>query len=98
MLPDMLTCRAAILHEFNAPLVVHDDLQVDDPKAGEVLVKLGASGVCRSDLHTIEWTDRVAVPSMLGHEGAGTVEAVGPGVEGLQVGDRVVLEIGRAHV
>ena len=87
----MRTCRAALLHEFNAPLIVHDDLQVDDPKHGEVLVKLGASGVCRSDLHTIEWTGRVAVPSMLGHEGAGTVEAVGPGVEHLQVGDRVVL-------
>ena len=87
----MRTCRAALLHEFNAPLIVHDDLQVDDPKRGEVLVKMGASGVCRSDLHTIEWTGRVAVPSMLGHEGAGTVEAVGPGVEHLQVGDRVVL-------
>lgn len=87
----MRTCRAALLHEFNAPLVVHDDLVVDDPKAGEVLVKLGASGVCRSDLHTIEWTGRVDVPSMLGHEGAGTIEAVGPGVEGLAVGDRVVL-------
>ena len=87
----MRTCRAALLHEFNAPLVVHDDLVVDDPKTGEVLVKLGASGVCRSDLHTIEWTGRVDVPSMLGHEGAGTVEAVGPGVEHLQVGDKVVL-------
>lgn len=87
----MRTCRAALLHEFNAPLVVHDDLQVDDPQAGEVLVRMGASGVCRSDLHTIEWTNRIPVPSMLGHEGAGTVEAVGPGVTGLAVGDRVVL-------
>ena len=87
----MRTCRAALLHEFNAPLVVHDDLEVADPKAGEVLVRMGASGVCRSDLHTIEWTDRVPVPSMLGHEGAGTVEAVGPGVTSLAVGDRVVL-------
>ena len=87
----MRTCRAAILHEFNAPLVIHDDLHVADPKQGEVLVRLGASGVCRSDLHTIEWTGHVAVPSMLGHEGAGTVEAIGPGVEELKVGDRVVM-------
>ena len=87
----MRTCRAALLHEFNAPLIVHDDLVVDDPKQGEVLVKLGASGVCRSDLHTIEWTGRVDVPSMLGHEGAGTIEAVGPGVQNLKVGDKVVL-------
>ena len=87
----MRTCRAALLHEFNAPLIIHDDLVVDDPKQGEVLVKLGASGVCRSDLHTIEWTGRVDVPSMLGHEGAGTVEAVGPGVQNLKVGDKVVL-------
>jgi Zn-dependent alcohol dehydrogenase len=87
----MRTCRAALLHEFNAPLIIHGDLVVDDPKQGEVLVKLGASGVCRSDLHTIEWTGRVDVPSMLGHEGAGTVEAVGPGVQNLKVGDKVVL-------
>ncbi len=87
----MRTCRAAILHEFSAPLIVHDDLVVADPKEREVLVKLGASGVCRSDLHTIEWTDVAPLPSMLGHEGAGTVEAVGPGVTTLAVGDRVVL-------
>ncbi len=87
----MRTARAALLHDFNAPLLIHDDLVVDDPQDGEVLVRMGASGVCRSDLHTIEWTGRVPVPSMLGHEGAGTVEAVGPGVTGLAVGDRVVL-------
>ena len=87
----MLTCRAALLHEFNAPLVIHDNLVVADPKHGEVLVKLGASGVCRSDLHSIEWVDRIPLPSMLGHEGAGTVEAVGPGVTTLKVGDKVVM-------
>jgi Zn-dependent alcohol dehydrogenase len=43
----MPTCRAALLHDFNAPLVIHDNLFVADPKQGEVLVKLGASGVCR---------------------------------------------------
>jgi S-(hydroxymethyl)glutathione dehydrogenase/alcohol dehydrogenase len=71
--------------------MVRDDLEVAAPGPGEVLVRLGASGVCRSDLHSIDWTDRIPVPSMLGHEGAGTVEAIGAGVESVAVGDRVVL-------
>jgi S-(hydroxymethyl)glutathione dehydrogenase/alcohol dehydrogenase len=85
------TCRAAILEAYDAPLVIRDDLEVADPEPGEVLVRLGASGVCRSDLHSIDWTDRLPLPSMLGHEGAGTVEAIGPGVASVKVGDRVVL-------
>ena len=85
------TCRAAILEAYDAPLVIRDDLEVAGPEPGEVLVRLGASGVCRSDLHSIDWTDRLPLPSMLGHEGAGTVEAVGTGVESVRVGDRVVM-------
>jgi Zn-dependent alcohol dehydrogenase len=87
----MQVMRAAILHEYNAPLVVHDNVQVAEPKAGEVLVKLGASGVCRSDVHSSEWVGVQPIPSLLGHEGAGTVVAVGPGVTELAIGDRVVL-------
>lgn len=85
------TCRAALLEAYDAPLVIRDDLEVADPGPGEVLVRLGASGICRSDLHSIDWTDRLPVPSMLGHEGAGTVEAIGSGVTSVALGDRVVL-------
>ena len=67
-------------------------IEVAAPEAGEVLVRIEATGVCHSDLHVIEedgWGH--AYPILLGHEGAGTIEAVGEGVVGLGVGDRVVL-------
>ena len=69
-----------------------EEIEVDAPEAGEVLVRIEASGVCHTDLHVVEedgWGHRL--PVLLGHEGAGTVEAVGDGVEGLAPGDRVVL-------
>ena len=68
------------------------EIRVDAPAAGEVLVRIEATGVCHSDLHAIEqdgWGHEL--PLLLGHEGAGTIEAVGAGVEGLAVGDRVVI-------
>jgi Zn-dependent alcohol dehydrogenase len=72
--------------------VALEEIVVDEPGAGEVAVRIEASGVCHSDLHVVEedgWGH--ALPVLLGHEGAGTVEALGAGVEGLAVGDRVVL-------
>jgi S-(hydroxymethyl)mycothiol dehydrogenase len=69
-----------------------EELELDEPGAGEVLVRIEASGVCHSDLHIVEqdgWGHRL--PVLLGHEGAGVVEAVGDGVSGLSAGDRVVL-------
>jgi Zn-dependent alcohol dehydrogenase len=72
--------------------VALEELQVDGPGAGEVLVRLEATGVCHTDLHVIEedgWGH--PLPVLLGHEGAGTIEALGDGVDGLTVGDRVVL-------
>jgi S-(hydroxymethyl)mycothiol dehydrogenase len=72
--------------------VALEDVQVDEPGAGEVLVRIEATGVCHSDLHVIEedgWGH--PYPVLLGHEGAGTIESVGDGVEGLASGDRVVL-------
>jgi S-(hydroxymethyl)glutathione dehydrogenase/alcohol dehydrogenase len=69
-----------------------EDLELDDPKAGEVLVKLAASGLCHSDEHIITGDMPVpAYPYIGGHEGAGVVEKVGPGVTTLKVGDHVVL-------
>jgi S-(hydroxymethyl)glutathione dehydrogenase / alcohol dehydrogenase len=81
--------RAAVMHEPGALVV--EELVVEDPLAGEVVVRMSAVGVCGTDLHSYkgEW-DR-PTPIVLGHEGAGTVEAVGADVAGLREGDRVVL-------
>jgi S-(hydroxymethyl)glutathione dehydrogenase/alcohol dehydrogenase len=82
--------RAAVLEEFGQPLVVQDvDLQ--EPKAGEVLVRLVACGVCHTDLYTASGADPTGyAPCVLGHEGAGVVEKVGEGVTLVRPGDHVV--------
>lgn len=84
------TIRAAVLHEFGRPLVV-EELELDPPKQGEVLVRMAASGVCHSDLHVVQGIHPTELPVVLGHEGAGVVEEVGAGVAGLEVGDHVLL-------
>src|SRR5215211_800587 len=82
--------RAAVLEEFGEPLVVQE-LELAEPKEGEVLVRLVACGVCHTDLYTASGVDPSGyAPTVLGHEGAGVVEAVGPGVTDLEVGDHVV--------
>jgi S-(hydroxymethyl)glutathione dehydrogenase/alcohol dehydrogenase len=86
----MPTAHAAVLNGVQQPLEV-EPLEVRDPREGDVLVRLGASGVCHSDLHAITGDIPMPIPCVLGHEGAGTVEAVGPGVKGLKRGDHVVL-------
>ncbi len=73
-----------------APLEVRE-ITVDDPRAGEVLVRMAASGVCHSDLHTLDGMLPFPLPVVLGHEGAGVVEAVGPNVSGVTPGDHVML-------
>jgi Zn-dependent alcohol dehydrogenase len=78
-----------VLERVGAPLEV-TDLELAPPRDGEVLVRLHASGVCHSDLNAIDGTAETPCPAVLGHEGAGVVEAVGPGVT-LGVGTRVVL-------
>jgi S-(hydroxymethyl)glutathione dehydrogenase / alcohol dehydrogenase len=82
--------RAAVLHEFGQPLVV-EELELDPPRTGEVRVRMAASGVCHSDLHVARGTHPTSLPVVLGHEGAGVVEDVGPGVTGLDPGDHVLL-------
>ncbi len=82
--------RAAVLEEFGKPLVVQD-LDIADPKAGEVLVKLKACGVCHTDLYTASGADPSGyTPCVLGHEGAGIVETVGEGVASVAPGDHVI--------
>ncbi len=82
--------KAAVLYAPNQPLVI-EDIEVDEPQAGEVLIKTAATGVCHSDLHFMEGKWMYPMPVVLGHESAGTVEKVGPGVTNVKVGDRVVV-------
>jgi S-(hydroxymethyl)glutathione dehydrogenase/alcohol dehydrogenase len=82
--------RAAVLEEFGAPLQVQE-LELTEPRAGEVLVRLAACGVCHTDLYTASGADPSGyAPTVLGHEGAGVVEKLGEGVAELAVGDHVV--------
>ncbi|MEZ5988387.1 MAG: alcohol dehydrogenase catalytic domain-containing protein [Planctomycetota bacterium] len=82
--------RAAVLEEFAQPLVVQE-VDLAPPGRGEVLVRLRACGVCHTDLYTASGVDPSGyAPTVLGHEGAGVVEAVGEGVTSVAPGDHVV--------
>jgi S-(hydroxymethyl)glutathione dehydrogenase / alcohol dehydrogenase len=82
--------RAAVLEEFGAPLAVQE-IDLAEPKRGEVLVRLVACGVCHTDLYTAFGADPSGYsPTVLGHEGAGVVEHVGDGVSSVAPGDHVV--------
>jgi S-(hydroxymethyl)glutathione dehydrogenase/alcohol dehydrogenase len=82
--------RAAVLEEFGQPLAVQE-LELTEPREGEVLVRLVACGVCHTDLYTASGVDPSGyAPTVLGHEGAGVVESIGPGVSLLEPGDHVV--------
>ena len=82
--------RAAVLEEFARPLAVKE-LDLADPGPGEALVRLVACGVCHTDMYSASGTDPSGyAPTVLGHEGAGVVEAVGEGVRGVAPGDHVV--------
>src|ERR671918_2345585 len=82
--------RAAVLEAFGEPLAVQE-LDLAEPRAGEVLVRLVACGVCHTDLYTASGADPSGyAPTVLGHEGAGVVERLGEGVTALREGDHVV--------
>ena len=86
-----MKARAAVMYEYNAPLVV-EEVEVDGPREGEVLVKLAASGVCHSNYHEIAGRHAdIKPPMILGDEGAGTVMEVGAEVKSVKPGDHVVL-------
>jgi len=82
--------KAAVLYEVRQPLVI-EEVELDPPKAGEVLVKMEATGVCHSDLHYYTGDIPRDMPLVLGHEGAGVVQEVGEGVTSVQPGDHVVM-------
>ncbi|QKS31555.1 MAG: S-(hydroxymethyl)glutathione dehydrogenase/class III alcohol dehydrogenase [Candidatus Accumulibacter similis] len=82
--------RAAVAWAAGQPLEV-TEVDVEEPRQGEVLVRIVASGVCHTDAFTLSGADPEGVfPSILGHEGGGIVEAVGPGVSSVAVGDHVI--------
>ena len=82
--------RAAVLYGWNEPFKV-EQVDLQEPRQGEVLVKLAASGVCHSDLSIQRGLLPMPPPIIIGHEGAGVVEAVGPGVTSVKPGDHVIL-------
>ncbi|MCI0789097.1 MAG: alcohol dehydrogenase catalytic domain-containing protein, partial [Chloroflexi bacterium] len=81
--------KAAVLHEVNQPLQI-EEVDIASPGPREVLVRTRASGVCHSDLHFVEGLYAITMPAVLGHEAAGTVEAVGSLVDYVAPGDRVI--------
>ena len=83
--------RAALLEKNQQPLALVEDVQVEDPRSGEVLVKVSHCGICHSDLTVVDMPGGGQLPQVLGHEAAGVVEAVGDGVTRLAKGDRVML-------
>src|SRR5436305_209787 len=78
--------KAAILNDYQTPLSL-EEVRIDSPKAGEVKVKVAATGVCHSDYHVMKGEWKFGVPVLLGHEASGIVEEVGEGVTGIHPGD-----------
>jgi S-(hydroxymethyl)glutathione dehydrogenase / alcohol dehydrogenase len=83
--------KAAVLAGIGQPLEIRDDVEVEPPRAGEVMIRMGAAGVCHSDLSMQNGTMFPNCPIVLGHEGAGVVEEVGEGVTNVVPGDHVVV-------
>ena len=82
--------RAAVAWKAGEPLTI-ETIDIEGPKAGEVLVEVMATGVCHTDAYTLSGADPEGIfPAILGHEGAGIVREVGPGVTSLKVGDHVI--------
>uniref|UniRef100_A0A672MNI1 Alcohol dehydrogenase 1-like n=1 Tax=Sinocyclocheilus grahami TaxID=75366 RepID=A0A672MNI1_SINGR len=86
----VIKCRAAVAWEPTAPLMM-EEIEVAPPQEGEIRIKVVATGVCHTDLyHLFEGKDKRGFPTVLGHEGAGVVESVGPGVTDFKPGDKVI--------
>lgn len=91
----MQTIKAAVCHEHGKPLVI-EDIQLADPKMGEVLVEIDAVAICHSDLSFQEGGFGGPTPAVFGHEAAGRIEKLGDGVQGFEVGDHVCVTLIRA--
>src|ERR1700716_2935395 len=84
------TASAALLREVGAPLEI-EEVQLSEPGEGEILVRMRGVGICHTDISAVHGVIPIPLPAVLGHEGSGVVEAVGPGVDTLAVGDHVAL-------
>ncbi|MBX3012258.1 MAG: Zn-dependent alcohol dehydrogenase [Caldilineaceae bacterium] len=84
--------KAAVCYEFGKPLVV-EEVEIDPPQAGEVRVRVAACAICHSDVHEVRGEWGGTVPVVSGHEAAGVIEAVGPGVTRVKPGEPVVLSL-----
>lgn len=84
-----MKAKAAVVREANQ--LTFEEIEIEAPKAGEILVRTRAAGVCHSDLHTYQGELRTKPPFVLGHEGAGVVEAVGAGVTKVKPGDAIIV-------
>ena len=89
--------KAAVCREFGKPMVI-EDIDIDPPRIGEVMVKLSACAICHSDILYMEgaWGGAENLPAIFGHEAAGVVEALGSGVAGLASGDHVIVSLIRS--
>jgi S-(hydroxymethyl)glutathione dehydrogenase/alcohol dehydrogenase len=93
-----MVIKAAVCRRYGDPLLI-EDLSLDEPGPGEVLVRVGATAICHSDLHFVAgaWvTDNSKLPAVAGHETAGFVEALGPGVDDLAPGQKVIASLLRS--
>src|SRR5260370_23082078 len=95
-----MRAKAAVLYGAGQPAVI-EEITLDPPRQGEVLVRMEAAGVCHSDLHVRDGSVPEPMPIVLGHEGTEVVVEVAQGVSGLQPGDRVVMTLvpacGKCH-
>ena len=85
----MFKTKAAVLYEANKPLQI-ETLNQEEPRNGEVRVRTSVAGICASDHHYMKGDNKMPMPVVLGHEGSGYVESVGPGVQNFKAGDRVI--------
>ncbi|KUM03616.1 S-(hydroxymethyl)glutathione dehydrogenase [Chromobacterium sp. F49] len=90
MSPSVIRCKAAVAWAAGQPLSI-EEIEVQPPQAGEVRVRMVATGVCHTDAFTLSGADPEGIfPCVLGHEGGGIVESIGPGVSSVAVGDHVI--------
>ncbi len=87
--------KAAVCYEFGQPLVV-EEIELDPPQAGEIKVKLAACAICHSDIHYMDGAWGGVLPALYGHEAAGIVKEIGPGVTLAKPGDHVVVSLIRS--
>ena len=92
---EYLSMKAAVCYEFGKPLVV-EEVRLDPPQAGEVKAKIAACAICHSDVHWVRGEWGGTVPVVAGHEAAGVITEIGPGVTRVKVGDPVVISLIRS--